>query len=345
MKKSMFKYAWLLLVLVPLIFTSCKEDDPVPEADKTALVAKIADAETVYNNAEVGRLAGQYTQASVDAFKLAIDAAKAINADAAATQAQVDATTSNLQLAIDAFEDTVIVEISAENLVALWKFDGNGDDASGHGHDGTLMPGLTSANRFPDGGTPPTAVTDRHGNAGKALHFAHGANVEVPYDAMFNPDEMTISLWLNADSLSVSRTMYMMSLNIWNCWKFELPNHGKPFITRKLSNDVYIDKDSNPAVVEPLKWYHVVVTIDAAKCTFYFDGIMVVEWILENTAKPVAADPLINLVIGSFLPNDAEWDVAGWFTSFHGSMDDVRIYNKVLSASEVTALNTMEKPD
>lgn len=344
MKKSMLKYAWLLAILVPLVFTSCKEEDPPVVIDKTALVAKIADAEAVYNAAEVGKEAGMYTQASLDAFQVAIDAADAVNTNAASTQSQVDATTANLQLAIETFEASVIVEIGAENLVAFWKFDGDGMDASGHGHDGTLMPGLTSANRFPDGGSPPSAVTNRHGEAGMALHFAHGANVEVPFSEMFNPDEMSISLWLNADSLSVSRTMYMMSLNIWNCWKYELPNHGKPFITRKLSNDVYIDKDANPAVVEPLVWYHIVMTIDATTCAFYFGGDMVVEWPLENTAPPVAADPLINLVIGSFLPNDAEWDVAGWFTSFHGSLDDIRLYDKVLSAAEVTAINTMEKP-
>ena len=66
------------------------------------------------------------------------------------------------------------------------------------------------------------------------------------------------------------------------------------------------------------------------------------EWPLDNVATPIAADPTVNLVIGSFLPNDAEWDKAGWWTSFHGILDDIRIYNKALTTAEVTALYAME---
>jgi len=343
MKNKMLKYAWLLMVVLPLGFFGCEDDPEVDPADNTALTAKITEAEGIIADAEVGKLAGQYTQESVDAFQTAIDAAKVINDDADATQVQVDATTSNLQLAIDAFEASVNVEISEENLVAFWKLNGDGIDASGNSHDGTLMPGLTS--RFPDGGTPPTATTDRYGNADMALHFVHGANVEVPYSNDLNPDQMTISLWLNADSLSLSRTMYIMSLNKWNTWKFELPTHGKPFLTRKLSDDSYMDKDSDPVVLEAQNWYQVVVSTDQTSWAFYINGVLAVDWPMDNIATPIAADAGIDFVIGSFMPNDAEWDMATWFTSFQGSLDDIRIYDKALTAAEVTALYSMESVD
>lgn len=343
MKKKMLKYAWLVMLVLPLGFFGCDDDPEEDPTDKTALVAKIADADAVIGAAEVGKMPGQYTQESVDTFQDAIDAANSINDDDNATQSMVDATTANLQIAIDTFEESVIVEISEENLVAYWKFEGDGVDASGNSHDGTLMPGLTS--RFPDGGNEPAATTDRYGNAGMALHFAHGANVEVPYSNDLNPDQMTISVWMNADSLAVSRTQYIMSLNIWNTWKFELPNHGKPFLTRKLVDSTYIDKDANPFVVEPQTWYQVVIATDQTAWSFYIDGTLAVEWPLDDVATPIAADPTVDFVIGSFLPNDAEWDVAGWFTSFHGSLDDIRIYDKALTAAEVSALYSMESPE
>ena len=342
MKNKVMKYAWLLMIVLPLGFFGCGDDDPEPDpADKTALMAKITDAEAIIADAEVGKLAGMYTQESVDAFQTAIDAANAVNDDDKATQEQVDATTSNLQLAIDTFEDSVIVEISEENLVAYWKMDGDGVDASGKSHDGTLMPG--TVDRFPDGGTAPTATTDRYGDAGMALHFAHGANIEVPFSNDLNPDQMTISIWLNADSLS-SAVQYIMSLDIWNTWKFELPSHGEPFLTRRIGDDNYLNYDSDVAL-EPLNWYQVVVSTDQTAWSFYINGVLAKKHVLETDTPPVAADPEIDFVIGSFLPNDGDWTHDSWFTSFHGSLDDARIYNKALTAAEVSALYGMESVD
>ncbi len=343
MKKNVLKYVVLIMVMLPLGFIACDDEPEVVEADKTALVAKITDAESAVADAVVGKLAGQYSQTVVDLFQSAIDAAKLINDDVEATQAQVDATVSNLQLAMDAFAAAANVEISAENLVAYWKMDGDGLDASGNSHDGVLKPGLVA--RFPDAADAPLAATDRYGVADMALHFAHGANIEVPYSADFNTDQMSISLWLKADSLIPGSTQYLMSLNIWNTWKFELPDHGKPFLTRKLSDDSYVDKDANPVVLEPLKWYQVVISTDQTAWSFYINGTLAVEWTLDNVATPIAADPAVNFVIGSFLPNDMEWDKSGWFTSFHGSMDDARIYDKALTTAEVTALWNMENTD
>jgi len=342
MKKMNVKLLWLLVALLTIGTFACKDDEE-EKADKTALAASITAAEAVYDAAEVGKLAGQYTQASVDALLAAINAAKAVYDDDAATQTQVDATTSNLDLAVTTFEGTVIVEISADNLIAYWKLAGDGTDASGNGHDGTLKAGTTA--RWPDAGDLPQAATDRYGTAGGALHFAHGANIEVPYSADFNPAAMSISVWLNTDSLWTSRTQYILSNNIWDCWKFELPNHGKPFMTRKLSDDTWIDKDSNPVVLEAGTWYQVVVTHGNGHMIFYVNGVLAVDWDDIGTAAPAADDPTVNLVIGSFKPNDLEWDLATWFTSFHGMLDDIRIYDKALTAAEVTALYTMESVD
>jgi hypothetical protein len=343
MKKNVSKIALLLLFVLPLGFTACDKEPEVEPADKTALVAKIAEAENILDEAVIGKLAGEYTQAVVDELQTAIDAAKLINEDEEATQTQVDATVANLQLAIEDFQASANVEISPEFLVAYWKLAGNGDDASENDHNGTLKAGPTD--KFPDGGTEPQPATDRYGEAGQALHFAHGSNVQVPFSDDLNPDEMTISVWLNADSLSVSRTQYIMSLNIWNTWKFELPNHGKPFVTRKLSDDVYLNFDSNPVALEPQTWYQVITTIDSEKCHFYIDGVHVVAWDIPSTAKPVTADPSVDLVIGTFLPNDEEWTLDSWFTSFHGILDDIRIYSKALTAAEVEALYNMEKTE
>ncbi|MHA7964849.1 dockerin type I domain-containing protein [Paenibacillus sp. CAU 1782] len=82
--------------------------------DKGALTAAIAKAQELYDGAVVGSLPGQYPQAAKDGLGEAISAAKAVNANASATQAQVDSATAALTDAIDHFTEAVIKEASAD---------------------------------------------------------------------------------------------------------------------------------------------------------------------------------------------------------------------------------------
>ena len=141
-----------------------------------------------------------------------------------------------------------------------------------------------------------------------------------------------------------TRVQYIMSLNIWDTWKFEWNMAAQPGFTRKLTGDVYAEHDAGVAL-EALTWYNVIVTHGAGHQIFYINGELVKDWDAIRDAATIAADPDVNLVIGSFKPTDLDWVVDSWFTSFHGWLDDIRIYDKALTAAEVTALYTMEAAD
>lgn len=84
------------------------EDEDVGTVDKSRLQAAINDAEELYDNAVVGVENGCYWQADKDAFKAAIDEAKAVLADPNASQLMVDNATNDLRAAIATFEASAI---------------------------------------------------------------------------------------------------------------------------------------------------------------------------------------------------------------------------------------------
>ena len=89
-----------------------QDENPTPTpVDKAPLAAKIAEAEDLLEAAEVGTAPGQYPEEAYNTFEAAINAAKAVNDDEDATQAEVDAAVEALEDAIAAFEASVIGEL------------------------------------------------------------------------------------------------------------------------------------------------------------------------------------------------------------------------------------------
>jgi len=84
------------------------EDEDGGTVDKSGLQSAINDAEKLFDNAVVGVENGCYWQADKDAFKAAIDAAKAVFDDTNASQLMVDDATDTLRAAIATFEASAI---------------------------------------------------------------------------------------------------------------------------------------------------------------------------------------------------------------------------------------------
>ncbi|MBW7458849.1 glycoside hydrolase, partial [Paenibacillus sepulcri] len=76
--------------------------------DKTALAAVIAEAQAAHDAAAEGTAAGQYPAGSKAELQAAIDDAKAVAADSAATDEQVEQAAASLAESLQAFRDAVI---------------------------------------------------------------------------------------------------------------------------------------------------------------------------------------------------------------------------------------------
>jgi Concanavalin A-like lectin/glucanases superfamily len=349
-----------------LVVSSCsKKSSPFVPPSTSALSAAIDSAQWYLTNTHEGTQPGEYTKGTQATLQTAVTAAQAVLTAAATTgtQAEVTAATENLLQALAAYEAGLITPIAGSSLVAYWKFNGNANDSSGNGHNGTLEAcppaqggvGLITTTGVQPGPAPNLTI-DRFGNANSAYHFSNGGNIDVPYSPAFNPAAISISLWCRQDTagrIDGAANCYLISLSRWNGWKFQT-QPDRPFFTYQLDSTVagtYFNQDANVAMtigttVGAGPWNHLVVTYDGVGTeTFYINGVPTHTWTnpaVRGAMMPI--NPTYDLAIGTDLTNSAYSYLStapnyisygGYWT---GDMDDVMIYNIALTASQVTQI-------
>jgi len=199
-------------------------------------------------------------------------------------------------------------------LVGHWKLDADGQDSSSNLDHGSVT------------GAGPTI--DRFGVAGKAMRFSS------PYDAIVVPatehpiGELTASysIWVRPDRGADD------DLAVFSFGDPETPNKRSSLVLsgeRHCASYVGVDNDAAaPKVCAPGgHWTHIVVVKAARILSFYFDGR------LQGTATLAAGQDLdsTQLFIGTA-------DAANAIQPFVGSLDDLRVWSRAISASEVATL-------
>ena len=210
----------------------------------------------------------------------------------------------------------------SENLVAHYTFDGNANDASGNGNDGVLH--------------DVTSTADRHGNAADAYHFnGTSSYIEVPdSDSLREVGQtVTVSVWVKPDAWGSDNWISILCKG----YNDECRQYG-PQINKSCNwiLNYYNGKKRNALVmsktVEMGKWVLVTVTYSPTMISAYLNGELVGSMTpLGNMVKNT--EPLY---IGLDAPGGDEY--------FNGDMDEVRIYNRALSAAEVRALANSDNP-
>jgi Concanavalin A-like lectin/glucanases superfamily len=358
MKSSAYRFRFIRTTLIwslllGVVVASCGKKDstpPPPPADKAALQAAIATAQALNLTVE-GTKPGQYEVGSKAALTAALTASTAVNADASATQASVNNTTAQLLAAIAAYQAHLIKEIAAVNLIGFWKMNGNANDSSGNANNGVV----TVGHSYFGAGTP-TLTADRFARANMAYHFDKGGNIDVPYKASLNPQQMTISLWAkwSGTGRTINTDTYtFIAMNRWNGFKFQLQSGHLPFYTVKavkgtaVGDTTIYDRDDAGVAIAENTWRHIVATFKSGEMKFYINGDLVKTWDATSTG-PVPGNAFtllnpINLIIGQDLPTnkyltvDGDFQVA-WGGFFTGDMDDVMFYNIALDGPQVHSI-------
>ncbi len=195
-----------------------------------------------------------------------------------------------------------------QNLVAHYDFDEStgtaANDVSGNGNTGALTNG--------------PAWTA--GKINGALNF-DGVDdyVSVPDSVSLNPDYLTTSLWFKADGFADDTGLIAKGSDS-NRQFWEWIYHGNLSLeigNAGFTNYIYpFQKDT---------WYNLAVTYDGSNIITYINGAQVSVIPQSTGAIPSDTNPLY---MGA-LPG---------YVSFDGTIDDVRIYNYALSASEILTI-------
>ncbi len=213
-----------------------------------------------------------------------------------------------------------------EGLLGWWKLDeGKGQkaaDASGNGHDGTLKKGASW----------------EKGRIGGALKFdGKDDHLEIPHAPGLNvgAKSFSVCLWVRSKNKN-ARRVFSKRLHDKG-WHMEINSDGKgksaPGKLRVCLNGEKMHQWILDAGIGQNKWHHVAVTVDRERNELkaYVDGAQVdktqglssVNGSLDSDApltsavKPIRGKP---------------------YMYFQGSLDDLRLYGRVLSPSEVEEL-------
>jgi hypothetical protein len=185
---------------------------------------------------------------------------------------------------------------------AVLKFNGNLTDSTGITGTGTPTGTITYVN-------------DRHGNANSAIYFDGASKVEFP-SLTLKGTAFTISVWVKYGVSGV--TKYFITA----------PGSGGPGVFQNNDNSwgFAVSVPSTSSAYTPVGdagWHNIAGTFDGTDIKVYFDGVL-----SGTTNHPgTMGDGVHPLMLGFFDP--VYWT---------GSIDDLRIYNTVLTASQIAAL-------
>lgn len=206
-----------------------------------------------------------------------------------------------------------------QGLIGEYLFDGNADDTSGNGHHGQAEGATLTADRF--------------GRAGRAYAFSgQGDYIVIDPPPALRADAFSVSVWVKYDREA--------SLKGWNSALVSQDDHGRQadrlrrVFQLSTKGELLVWHRMGKGAADPFGkrpiqrdvWHHVVAVFDGSRHKLYANGELQDEQ--EGTFRPNAEEPIYFGKKNS--PEQRFW--------FHGALDDIRLYNRALSAQEVAAL-------
>ncbi|PSO43463.1 hypothetical protein BRC19_00355 [Candidatus Saccharibacteria bacterium QS_5_54_17] len=213
-----------------------------------------------------------------------------------------------------------------KGLVGHWKLDGDVKDATPYENHGTP---LDSDGSNGDGDTPPQLTTDRKGQGKKAYDFDGSDDyIEINFtDGALGLDRVSTCLWAYADG-SVSNE-YLFDGQDHRWWIKEDDNAETLKAEVETSNGLFTVTSTNP--IPSQEWAFICSAYDGSQLTLYLYNQ---SGLIEKSTNTNASGNLV-----SHSGNGRIGDFTGGGYSFAGKIDDVRLYNRGISADEAAALH------
>jgi hypothetical protein len=202
--------------------------------------------------------------------------------------------------------------IPTDNLVAYYPFNGNANDESGNGYDGTII-GATFEN-------------DKFSSQNKALYFSGGSSAYVTTSNTQNivlNDTFSICFWIKFEQAGkiIDRDKIGTTTTDWN---IGATTSGSVGLELGTSTGVYSNGKVNDNA-----WHYLVFLRNRSVGTIkiYIDGVLDQQ-----------QGDWLNDLTGNAQINFGAWDIPGGFNDgFTGTLDEIRFYNRELSTNEIQA--------
>jgi Concanavalin A-like lectin/glucanases superfamily/Secretion system C-terminal sorting domain len=228
---------------------------------------------------------------------------------------------------------TLKAQIPASGLIGHWPFDGDANDYSGNNNNGII----NNAN----------LTNDRFGNLNKAYAF-NGTNSiitvpDAPGIALPNGQSFSVSLWMKTNAnAGYSCFISKHIAGTWNGFGLTISNIDPGYctsaghLTSYVASAAFEDACSDNAIAfDTANWHHIISIYDAAanQTLLYIDTVLQVDTGRKSGYTNNNAD----LRFGAFpIPSSSIY--SNYSSYYNGALDDIRLYDRTLSPSEVVSL-------
>jgi hypothetical protein len=223
-------------------------------------------------------------------------------------------------LSCNLFSQSLPSYVPTNGLVGWWPFNGNANDESGNGNNGTVNGALLS--------------NDRNGIVNRCYSFGQNKKIDLGTLATLsnNPLNMTYSFWFFLDSLPISNNYVYPILT-----KRHIDNYGFDWCTPRVDqekklkffkdDDGYIGPECKSLTLTVENWYYFTCVKRKDSLFLYQNSVLIDS---KFDSHILSGSPQ-NMIIG--------WHGA-WNLYFKGKIDDIGIWNRALTQAEITALYT-----
>lgn len=199
--------------------------------------------------------------------------------------------------------------IISTGLAGWWTMDGNASDSSGNG-----MTGAVSG---------ATLVTGQNGQASSAYGFdGIGNYISLTSSTPLNLNVFSVSAWVKMDAnIGASTWNDIVMGTSTNDWGVGVNANASGSGFSRVTKVSILDATASSNEVTRQVWKHIVMTYSGSQVLYYIDGQL--DYTTNFSQTFISSTKRIGSRNGS-----------GYF---HGAIDDLRAYNRVLTAPEVVA--------
>jgi len=209
--------------------------------------------------------------------------------------------------------------VPTEGLVAWYPFNGNADDESSNGLDGTV-----------DGAE---LTEDRTGAASNAYAFDGTDRISTAGSLFIGQTALTFSAWIQSDNPAP----YSVLLSEWPAGgaTFKLDHSVTDEFLRfdLITSDGFHSASVDFATSQWAEWSHFTAVYDGTTIQLYLDG--------EAVGAPAPASGSISATAGEMLIGDEANNSA----PFQGRLDDIALWGRALTAAEIETVYEASLPN
>jgi len=223
--------------------------------------------------------------------------------------------------------------VPTNGLVGYWPFNGNANDESGNGNNGTV--------------NGATLTTDRFNSLNLAYHLdGNGDNIYVA-NSLFDNGSVgfSLSIWYNLDQFqnpnNGNSSHILFNTSPHNGLGLDMNWSGSSKYSIFLGNGTpanswntsIFNSESNQNIAIN-SWHNVVLVKSGNTYSLYIDGVFDINWISNTTISPY----FYKMYFGAADPDVSNEVIIG-------DIDDIGIWNRILTQQEITDLyNSCSNP-